>query len=248
MATVQPTASTETAPSTIDSSAAIVPLVKNQGKSGMTAPIENITNDDPAACHGFPVLPGLQSELFACVDLERDLRVAHDRLGDATCVGLLDAAKPVDGRELSGLVLRVALQLATLDLQLALQEFRLRGHRDVLPRRHREGAGDQARQPGEQDDRRDGVRAGNPEDQRDVGEQAVADAEDGGACGTTLEIAVVGLLVRLTDSPASSTGATVCAMEKVCRRFEIRRASLRMEVGSRRRGDAARSSGWRGSR
>ena len=121
----------------------------------MTAPIENITNDDPAACHGFPVLPGCSPSSSRAWTSRATSGFLHDRLGDATRVGLLDAAKPVDGGELSGLVLRMALELATLDLELALQELRLRRHRDVLPGRHGERARDQARQPGEQDDRRD---------------------------------------------------------------------------------------------
>ena len=184
------------------------------------------------------------------MDLEGNLGVAHDRLGDATSVSLLDAAKPVGGRELSGLVLRMSLELPTLDLELALQELRLRGHRDVLPRRHGKRARDEARQPGEQDDRRDRVRTRNPEDQRDVGEQAVADAEDRRACGPTLKITVVGPFVRLSEL-ARLTGRSnrLCHMEKYaevsrCGTFSAPDGSS----GSRRKRGVARSSGWRGSR
>ena len=92
----------------------------------------------------------------------------------------------------------MALQLTAFDLQLALQELGLRRHRHVLAGSHRERPRDQARQSGEQDHGGKRIRTGDTEDQRDIGEQAVADAEHRGARGATLEIAVVRTFMRQT--------------------------------------------------
>src|SRR5438309_1430324 len=56
---------------------------------------------------------------------------------------------------------------------------------------HREGAGDEAGEPGEPDDAGGGAGTGHPEDERDVGEQAVADAEHGRPRSASLDVAVV---------------------------------------------------------
>ena len=106
-------------------------------------------------------------------------------------IGGGNAAKAIDSSQFSGFGFRVTLQFAALDLEFALQQLGLRGHRHVFARRHREGTGDQTRKSGEHDDRWQRVRSGDPEDQRDVGEEPVADAEHGCSCRTALEIAVV---------------------------------------------------------
>ena len=64
-------------------------------------------------------------------------------------------------------------------------------HRQVLAGGHGEGPGHQAGQPGEADERPAGMGPGHPEDERDVGDQAVADPEDGGPQAAGVEVAMV---------------------------------------------------------
>ncbi len=123
--------------------------------------------------------------------LERDHRIAHDGLGNAPSVCLVNPPKAVHRSKLLGLRLGMALQLGALDFELALQELGLRRHRDVLTGGHRESTGDQSGEAGEQHHRGRRVGGGDPEDQRDVGEQAVADPENRRARGAALEVPMV---------------------------------------------------------
>src|SRR5438105_11941915 len=125
------------------------------------------------------------------MDVERHVRVTHDCRGNTARVVRLDAAALKGGGELACLRFRVALQLATLDVELVLEQLLLRRHGHELARGHGEGAGDKTGEPGEPDDAGGGTGAGHPEDERDVGEQAVADSEDGSPRGAPLDIAVV---------------------------------------------------------
>ena len=70
-----------------------------------------------------------------------------------------------------------ALEMLAVVGQQALQELHLRRHGDVLADRHRGRARDQRGQPGEQHEMAARLRARDAEDQRDVGDQSVADPE-----------------------------------------------------------------------
>ena len=67
-----PTARAATAPRITDAITAAVPLAKNHGMSGITAPIEKAMNDDTAAPTGEPSSPGsMPSSSRACVSRAR---------------------------------------------------------------------------------------------------------------------------------------------------------------------------------
>src|SRR6202035_1894824 len=104
---------------------------------------------------------------------------------------------------------------------------------------------DEARQSGKQDHGGKRIRTGDAEDQRDIGEQAVADAEDGGARRATLEIAVVGTFMRQTVLARPRGGNALGHRDSMP---TSRYSASPAWRGSSRRCGAARSSGWRGSR
>ena len=85
----------------------------------------------------------------------------------------------------------MARDLAALDVELVLEQLRLRRHGYVLAGCHGECAGHHAGEAGEAHHARRRSRPGDAEDQRDVGEQPVADAEHRGARRPTLHIAVM---------------------------------------------------------
>ncbi len=67
-ASTTPTTSEATAPSTIDSTMAVVPEVKSHGSRGMKAPMAKVTKEAAAACHGEPRLwVEIPSSSRACV-------------------------------------------------------------------------------------------------------------------------------------------------------------------------------------
>ena len=78
----------------------------------------------------------------------------------------------------------------SLDVELTKHQLGLRPHGDVLPRGHGEGTGDQTGDAGQADGSYRGMGAGHAEDEGDVGDQAVADAEDRGAGSSPLQVPV----------------------------------------------------------
>ena len=98
----------------------------------------------------------------------------------------------VDLGQLDRLDVRVAVAACiALELELALEQLGLHPHRVVLPRRHRDGAGDEPGEAGHAHDAGAGIGAGDAEDEADVRHQAVGHAEHRGAGGTALHVAVV---------------------------------------------------------
>ena len=93
--------------------------------------------------------------------------------------------------ELALLGARALAQRLALDVELALEQLALGLHRDVLAGGHGEGPGHQAGQPGQPDDRARRVGTGDAQDQRDVGDQPVADPEHGGPGPAALHVPVV---------------------------------------------------------
>ncbi len=82
----------------------------------------------------------------------------------------------------------VAQVLAKLREQ-PLQQIDLRGHRDILAHRHRGRSRHQRSQAGELHHVRAHLRARHAEDERDVGDQAVAHAQHRRAGRTALNLA-----------------------------------------------------------
>ena len=190
-ASTTPTASEATAPSTTDSTIAVVPEVKSHGASGMKAPRANVTNEAAAACQGEPEVLRRDPELLAGVGLQGELGVLHDLVDHVAGHGGVDAPSHVHAPELGRLALGAAVERPALHLELALHQLALGGHGEVLAGRHGEGAGDQPGHPGQAHDRPAGVGAGHAEDQGDVGDQAVADPEDGRPGPATPDVAVL---------------------------------------------------------
>ncbi len=160
-----------------DASFALAPDPNSHGISGMNAPRLNARKDEPAAAHGDPSERGsIPSSSRACASSA----VSGSRIisvGDiARRVGI-DAPGHVDVRELDGLRLGVAVELSPLDRELALQQLALRLHRHVLPRGHRERAGDETGNACGANDRSRGAGTRDAEDERHVRHEAVADTE-----------------------------------------------------------------------
>ena len=113
-----------------------------------------------------------------------------------------------------------------------LRELDLAPHAHPFPRRHREGAGDEAGESGQPDRalRRRGARQG--EDQGEVGDEPVVDTEDGGAgtasghgIGSSLEVGRVAAAVDDPGSIRSVYGAPE-------RRLQSRSDSLRRSLST----------------
>ena len=97
-------------------------------------------------------------------------------------VGLGHATGAVDQRQL----VRVDVEMREGGLRGGvgagcLEQFALRAHRDVLPRSHRQGAGQQARDTGEQHGHRRHAGRADAEHEGEVRDQPVVGAEHGGA-------------------------------------------------------------------
>ena len=84
------------------------------------------------------------------------------------------------------------MYLASLELELPLEELPLRSHRDVLADGHRHGAADEGDEAGESHGRLAVVvPGGHAQDQGGVRDQAVLDAEHGRARRPAADVAVV---------------------------------------------------------
>ena len=104
----------------------------------------------------------------------------------------------------SPLVLGIVADGLSFDVQLPQHQLGLRPHRDVLPGGHRERAGDQTGDAGKTNSADGGVGTGHAEDEGDIGDQAVADAEDGGAGSAPLQVPVT---VRSATSSSVPSGS-----------------------------------------
>ena len=169
------------------------------------------------------------------MDIQGDVRVAHDRGGNAVRIVGFDAAALEGGGELARLRFRMTFQLATLDVELVLEQLLLRRHGDELASGHREGAGDEAGEPGEPDDAGGGAGTGHPEDERDVGEQAVADAEHGRPRSASLDVAMVRVHAVVSGQALRHVGSQVHPGQR-CHTRERRRihfAGARSALGMR---------------
>ena len=138
----------------------------------------NARNEPIAAPHGEPSSSGSRpsssrTRVSSAVCGSRNMRAAI-RVG----LRSREALGHVQGGQLALLLVGHRLELGALELDLALEQLALALHRDVLARGHRERAREQARDPGQQDEVRLARGARDAHHQRQVGHQAVRDAED----------------------------------------------------------------------
>ena len=80
--TAAPTAKSATKASTSAPMNAVWPRVIRNGRSGIEAPIENVTNEYSAAPHDEPSSVGIETELLAHFRVERLLRIGHQARGN----------------------------------------------------------------------------------------------------------------------------------------------------------------------
>ena len=131
-----------------------VPPPNRYGMTGIEAPIANATNEPAAAPHGEPSSSGSspsssRTSMSRAVSGSRKIRWA---ILAASSGG--EALGPVGGGQLGLLLLGHRLHLGPLERDLALEQLALALHRDVLAGGHAERPGEQAGDPGEQDEAR----------------------------------------------------------------------------------------------
>ena len=122
----------------------------------------------------------VNAEFLADVEIQRRFRMGRDLPGHPVGEVGVHAPLPEHFRQLTALRVRMGLELEPLLADLGGDQFVLRRHRDELARRHREGAGGQARQPGQHQRLMRSVAAADARQQRDVGDEPVHGAEHGG--------------------------------------------------------------------
>ena len=125
------------------------------------------------------------------MSLQCGLGIAHHGHGEVLGQLLVEAPLLVELGELAGLDVRVPTQLDALEVELVLEQLGLGLHGAVLAGGHGDRAGDPAGEPGEADHTGPRAGAGDAEDQRDVGHQAVAGPEHRGAGHAALDVAVL---------------------------------------------------------
>ena len=123
--------------------------------------------------------------------LERQIGILHHLVDHLPGHAGVDATTHVHAAQLGRLTLGAMAERPPLDIELAFHQLTLGGHGEVLPRGHGERAGDQPGHPGQSDNGRAGVGPGDAHDQRDIGDQAVADPEDRRPGSTTAHVTVV---------------------------------------------------------
>ena len=161
--------------------------------------------------------------------VERDIRLRHEDRGDLLGVVMRKALVFVHLRELDLLAARVVGDLTLFDVHLVVDELFLCSDRHELTRRHRECAGKEPGQTGQTDGCRGGMSAGDAQHQRDVRDQAVARAEDGGPCAVCRDVTVSSVAVltgaldhvhldRVRPSAAARHHAVACDVSAIAAR------------------------------
>ncbi len=162
VANTTPTASDATAVRMIDATIAPCRCVISHGTSGMNAPRANETNEDAAACTGDPRFLGLiPSSSRACVSSANSGSAMTSCTMSRATAGSMPLSSYMPTK-----FLRFALGALTeglsFHIELALEELALGRHREVLPRPHREGAGDQTCHPDQPNDLAPGLAPATP--------------------------------------------------------------------------------------
>ena len=120
--------------------------------TGTTAPPAKARNEPPAAPSGEPSWSGIEAELLADERVEGRLGVLEDAMGDRPRLGLGEALRTVDRRQLGFFLLGHRLELGPFEGDLTLVQLALALHRDVLTGGHAERAGEEPRDTGQEDE------------------------------------------------------------------------------------------------
>ena len=167
--------------------------MKNQGSSGRTAPTAKARRTTPAPARpAEPAASGSMPSSRRAWVSRATLGVGGEDASHRLGLGWRHATRPVHGGQLAPFGIGLVGQLLPLDLQLPFVQLLLGPHRHQLSGGHRKRPGQQPGDARQAYRRGVGRRPGHPEDQRHVGDQAVARAEDGGPGGAALDVAVPG--------------------------------------------------------
>ena len=159
-----------------------VPVSSRNGMSGMIAPTKNAREAaDGRRPRPADVALGSRPTSSRIIVSRADSSVANSFSTIVTASSAREAALLVDAHEDQPLALAVLPELARLELELGVEQLVLRPHGDVLAHGHREGAREQARDARDDDRLVVRGRTRDAHHQRQVGDQAVAAAEDGRA-------------------------------------------------------------------